>query len=164
MTISIPGGTIRPPDKSLEEILEQLSNTDADEVTKVAASQLEIMNSYHYLVQKQAERSFFWALVAAGVGLVFFIIALSLALFTQIEHVAIISVSSGAIVEVLSAINFYLYEKTSSQLTKFYAHLDITQRFILANSVCEGLEGKVKQQTRAELVLAISDIDPSVIS
>jgi hypothetical protein len=145
-------------DNYFEKSLEKLSNVNVAEVQKVVASQLDIMSVYHYLVQEQAKKSFLWALIAGGIGLIFFIAAVSFILFTQIDNAAIISVVSGALIEVISGINFYLYSKTSSQLAEFQSRLDVTQRFLLANSVCEGLVGDTKNQARAKLVEAISSI------
>lgn len=66
------------------------------------------------------------------------------------------SVISGALVQVIAGINFYLYGRTQSQASEFLNRLDQTQRFWLANSVCEGLEGDSKQKARSELVSAIA--------
>jgi hypothetical protein len=41
---------------------------------------------------------------------------------------------------VLIWVNFYLYARTSAQLAEFHSRLDVTQRFLLANSLCETLD------------------------
>ena len=163
--VSIPGNkiAITSLDDYFERSLKNLSNVDVSKVEKVVASQLDIMIGYHYLVQEQAKRSFFWALIAAAIGLLFLLFAVSFVLFTQIENAATISVISGALLEVISGINFYLYGKTSSQVAEFASRLDATQRFLLANSVCESLAGDIKQQARAKLVEAISNISANNI-
>jgi hypothetical protein len=56
----------------------------------------------------------------------------------------------------VAGINFYLYAKTAAQLTEFHTRLDLTQRFLLADNICEGLEGDFKQQARSHLVLAVA--------
>jgi hypothetical protein len=63
-------------------------------------------------------------------------------------------------VEVISGVNFYLYGKTTTQMAEFQSRLDMTQRFLLANSICENLDGDFKQNTRSQLVLKI--LDPAV--
>lgn len=158
--ISIPGKNINPAilDERFKESLDQLSKTNVADVQKIVASQLDIMRVYHSIVQEQAKKSFRWALVAAGFGLFFFFIAVGAILFRGQENVATIGVISGALIEVISGINFYLYGRTSLQLANFQSRLDITQRFLLANSVCEGLTGEIRQQTRAKLVDAISNV------
>ncbi len=43
-------------------------------------------------------------------------------------------------------------------MAKFHEQLTITQRFLLANSVCESLESESKQTTRSALVKVIATI------
>jgi hypothetical protein len=73
----------------------------------------------------------------------------------SVHDIAVVSVISGAIVEVVSGVNFYLYNKTTHQLAGFQNRLDQTQRFLLANSICGSLD-QVREQTVSELVRAIA--------
>jgi hypothetical protein len=134
-----------------------LAEADPGDVQKIAASQIDLLTSYYNAVLGQATMSFRWALVATGIGLCFFILAITFLLVTQSQAVATISVISGALVEVIAGINFHLYNKTTTQLSNFHQHLDQTQRFLLANSICEALEGETKQATRAAIVNTIAN-------
>jgi hypothetical protein len=68
-----------------------------------------------------------------------------------------VSAISGAVVEVISGINFVLYGKASTQLLGFHERLEQTQRFLLANSVCEGIEQEdARVRARADLVATIA--------
>lgn len=144
--------------QSLEPI-QRLSQTDPSQVQEIVASQIQLLNVYYEVVLDQARKSFRWALIAAGVGSAFFLAAVSFLLLRQSQDIAFISLISGALIEVISCINFFLYGKTSAQLAEFQTRLDKTQRFLLANSVCEGLGEEFKQQARSELVRAIAGID-----
>ena len=73
------------------------------------------------------------------------------------ERISNVSLISGALVEVVAGINFYLYSRASNQLSCFHTRLDVTQRFLLANSLCENLEGELKNETRADLVRLIAN-------
>lgn len=87
----------------------------------------------------------------------FFVGSIGFWVFTKSEKASNISLLSGAIIEVVSAINFYLYNRASKQLADFHSSLDATQRFLVANSVCEQLEDQAKQQSRSDLVRLISE-------
>ena len=147
--------------------LSHLAEAKPGDVQRIAASQIELLTSYYNAVLAQARRSFNWALVAAGVGLVFFLGAVVFLLVTQSADVAVpvatVSAIGGALVEVIAGINFFLYSKTTAQLATFHQHLDQTQRFLLANSMCESLEGEYKQVTRASLINTIAnpELSPS---
>jgi len=159
------GDDVTGRDRVVVNIVDRLSKADPSKIQEIAASQVELLTIYHNVVLEQAQRSFKWALIAAGVGLGFFLAAVGFMLLQQSQNIANISLISGALVEVISAINFYLYGKTAIQMADFESRLDHTQRFLLANSVCEGLDGDYKQQTRAALVHAIAgfEIEPLMI-
>ncbi len=142
--------------RSSKDAIDRLAKADPAHVQEVAASQIQLLTTYHNLVLDQAKKSFLWALIAAAIGLLFFIAAVSSIIFLNLQNAAIISVISGALVEVISGINFYLYNQTSKQLSDFQSRLDKTQRFLLANSMCEGLKGLVKQQARSDLIKSIA--------
>jgi hypothetical protein len=156
---NIPPLTLAEKTYNLSELripLERLSKADPSNVQEIVASQIELMAVYHNVVIDQARKSFTWALIAAGVGLAFFIGSVSFTLIWQAQNAAWISLISGALIEFISAINFYLYSKTSLQLADFQSRLDTTQRYLLANSICEGLDKNMKQLTRSGLVGVIA--------
>jgi hypothetical protein len=152
----ISGGTTSRP-----MIIEDLATAEPGDVQRIAASQIELLTSYYDAVLGQARRSFTWALVAAGVGLVFFLGTVAFLLITQSTSVAVpvaaLGAIGGALVEVIAGINFWLYSKTTAQLAAYHQHLDMTQRYLLANSICEALEDETKQTVRASLVQVIAN-------
>lgn len=141
---------------AIKDSVERLSKVAPGDVQGIAASQIQLLSSYYSLVFEQARQSFRWALIAAGLGLAFFLASLGLLIARQPQNLAVVSLISGALIEVISGINFYLYNKASSQLADFHHRLDLTQRILLANSICERLEGDFKQQARLNLVNAIA--------
>ncbi|MEL7225015.1 MAG: hypothetical protein AAGL17_09120 [Cyanobacteria bacterium J06576_12] len=137
--------------------IQEVAEADPGNISQVAASQLEIINSYYQSVLHQAKESFQWALVAAASGLIFFLVAIGFLVNEKSERISNVSLISGALVEVVAGINFYLYSRASNQLSSFHTRLDVTQRFLLANSLCENLEGELKNETRADLVRLIAN-------
>jgi hypothetical protein len=135
--------------------IESVARADPSNIQEVSASQLEISNDYYKSVLRQAQQSFRSAIVAAGVGLAFFIAALGIGLVRQRLDVAIISAISGGIVEVISGLNFWLFGRTAKQLDLFHIRLEQAQRFVLANSVCENLNDEARDAARSELVRVI---------
>jgi len=135
--------------------LDRLSKADPANVLEIVASQIELMTFYHNAVIEQARKSFRSALIASGVGFVFFLFSIGLILFRQPQQAAVVSLISGALIEFISVVNFYLYAKSSRQFADFQARLDTTQRFLLANSICEGLPDDARLQARLELIRVI---------
>ncbi len=139
--------------------LERLRQADPKNVQEIAASQIALLSNYHREVLDQAKKSFLWALLATGIGLIFFLSAIGFVIYRQATQVAIISAIGGVLIEFIAGINFYLYGKTASQMAEFQFRLDVTQRFLLANSMCESLAEEYKHKTRSELIKKIVAID-----
>jgi hypothetical protein len=141
--------------------VERLTHTEPDDILAIAGTQTEILTGYYTTALAQANQSFRWALVVGLFGLAFFFGAVAFLLTTQVQSIATVSVIGGALVEVISGILFYLYGKATIQLADFQQRLAQTQRFLLANAICESLEGEEKQKARSSLVHTIADPNSS---
>src|SRR5215210_3256324 len=53
--------------------INRLAEAEPGDILKVAATQIALLASYYTAVLDQAKMSFRWALIAAGIGLVFFL-------------------------------------------------------------------------------------------
>lgn len=150
----------QPPaySEAAEKALERLTDSPTDDVRSTAASQIELLSRFYDLSLSQAQRSFRWALVAGMVGLIFFIAAIG---FTMLDNqkISTVTLIGGGMVEFISGVNFYLYGKTIGQLTLFQGRLEITQRFLLANSLCESLGDELRDTTRAQLIFQLANIE-----
>lgn len=137
--------------KALRPSLQEVVEAKPDDTQKIGASLLELTSSYYESARQQSQRSLIFAIVAATVGLGFFIAAY----FTD---KTISSLGSGAFLESLSALIFTLYTRTSHQLSLFLKSMETTQRYLIANSICENLSHLEKQKARQELIRKIADI------
>jgi hypothetical protein len=139
-----------------DSIAKNIVDAGAGDFQRIAASQMELGDRYYKKVLQQANVSFWWALIAAVVGLFFFLVASGLIL-RQLETISNVSLISGVVVEVISGIGFTLFAHASRQLESFHVRLDRTLLFLFANSVCEHLKTELKETTRAELVLSMAN-------
>jgi hypothetical protein len=151
-TLSLGGAEI-----SFDKALNEISSVPVDQTQEVAAAQIRLLSDYYKTVLAQARESFRWALIGVAVGLAFFVTAISIQLAEGATNAATISAISGAVVEVISGINFVLYGKTTAQLAHFHEGLDRTQRFLLANSLCEAIsDSRARDVARHELIAQIA--------
>lgn len=140
-------------------ILDNFLLTQSGDIENIAAAQIKLLTSYYSLVLNQAQRSFTWALIWAFAGIVSFISAGVFLLTNHLSDIAYLGAIGGALIEIISGINFYLYNKSSAQLAEFHSRLDSTQRILLANTICEKIEGELKQETRSQLALAFAGVN-----
>lgn len=125
------------------------------ETQRMASLLSQMSLAYYADVRRQAQQSFLSALVAAGIGTLFFLYAT----YRGMESTgATISLIAGALVQVISAINFFLYDRASRQFALFHICLERTNRFLLANSLCQNLDNlDRREEVRAELVKVVAN-------
>lgn len=135
-----------------QQALHQIATANPGNIQEVTASQLAIINSYYQSGLEQSQQSFVWSLIWGGIGLIFLMTAVGVLLFGQPTEVAFASTIGGALLELFAGTYLVLYKHASDQLAVFRASLERTQRLLLANSMCEQLEGEIEKTTRAELI------------
>ena len=135
-----------------EQALRRLTDASEGAVKAIASSQIELLARFYDLSLSPAGRSFRWALVASMVGLAFFLMAIVFMIWRQSGELATITMIGGALIEFIAGVNFYLYGKTLTQLSLFQGRLEVTQRFLLANSLCESLGEAWRDPVRARLI------------
>ena len=151
-TVSVWGHSTSDGPIEMRRLIERVEKSDPANIQEVAATQLRIINSYYQSGLQQSQRSFHWSLIWGGIGFSFFVFAVGVLLFRQLSEVALISTIAGALVELFAGTYLYLYKHASDQLAAFRTSLESTQRLLLANSMCQKLEGELEQTTRAELI------------
>jgi hypothetical protein len=155
-------------DKDFSQVkpsIDRLAKADPKDVQEVAASQLQLMTGYHRFVVSQASRCFFWGLAGMGTGLVFFVLAALYGFATGDAAAAMVPALCGTVIAAVAGLLFHLYGRTAAEVSGFQDRLEQMQRHLLANSVCESLDGDRREQTRADLARKIANIqNPSFLS
>jgi len=138
-----------PSMPELNATCDKLADAEVSDTNGIAALLLKMSLRYYADVLRQAQQSFFLALGAAAVGLAFFLYAAWSAMHGGPAKIGIIT---GALVEAISAIGFYLYGRAASQFGSFHICLERMNRFLIANSVCESMEPQKRDEARSALV------------
>jgi hypothetical protein len=87
---------------AVKNFVERLLRASPGDVREIAALQIELLNSYYESALNQARWSFRWALIAAVVGLVFFLVSVGFMLAQQPQSLALIGMLSGALIEFIA--------------------------------------------------------------
>lgn len=139
---------------------------------QVAESQLDQLTTYYKSALNEKKKGVYVALSIAFVGFLFFVVSVVLLgaqwykatsnntlanaaianANTASVNAATASVICGALLEFVALATFYFYGRVSTDLQD---HLDINQRFLLANIICEGMDSKSRPKAQAKLVEAL---------
>lgn len=141
------------------DILNDAAGDNPQSIFKVAEAQMGLVNKYYKASLERSRHSFRFAVIGGSIGICFFIASLTLLAFLKADTAAVAGVICGAFVELITAVNLYLYGQATAQMTAFLDYLDNTQKVLLADSICEKIKGEeLKQKTQAALVESIMKI------
>jgi hypothetical protein len=156
---------------------------DSGKIGEIVAKHEKLIMQYYGDVQVQAKRSFdsanfaaklgFWMLVGTLVyALVFdglYRLNVAPAMTDSSLSVAKVGIVSGALIEFIAAVAFWLYSRSARQFSAFHICLERTHRYLLAYKMVEQLQVQ-KDETLRDLVCIMAkapmitrdDIDSSI--
>ena len=145
------------PERATGQAIAQSAGVDTTNIAEVAASQLAISNAYYENVLAQAKRSFNAAVATATLGSLFFLVAIVGSFLRTSSATSVVSTLSGAVVEVIAGLNFWLYSRTALQLDSFHLRLERMQRHLVANSISHSLRGKARDTALLDLIKTVTN-------
>ena len=151
-------GNIEGDFLKLNPYIDRIAKADPKDSQEIAASQLQLMTGNYKIALSQSRRCFFWALVTAGIGLPFFVVAAVYSIATGNAGSAIVLVLSGAVIEGIASILFRLSGHVAAEARDFHANVEKIHRHLLANSISESLSGEMREELRGDLVRTIANI------
>lgn len=133
---------------------------EANSASKMGSALNKLIESYYKDALNQGRQSFILALVASGVDTFLFFGALGWTMKPSENQkvpqstpaLSNVKLLAGALVEVIAGINFYLYFRASRQMAAYHICLERTNRFLLANAICNELSEEIKDGSREKLI------------
>lgn len=118
------------------------------------------IDRYYLQTQIQADKSFLMSAVAAFVGLLIIIAGIVLMYFGKATSASVtpahITTATGVICEVIAALFFYLYNRTTMSMTAYHQKLVLTQNIGLALRITQDLPEKERVDAQTSLVEHLS--------
>ena len=122
------------------ETAENIAIADPFNLQEVASVSWTVSDKYYSDVLQQAHSSFVAALWSSGAGFFLFLLAAALAVVRNDLHATLVSAMGGAVVEVVSGLQFWLYGRAALQFSAFHAKLERMQRYMFANTICLNMD------------------------
>lgn len=154
---------VEPNDAVIGYSEERFVEEDALRVRGTFRAYDEDIKDYHQEALAQSRNSFWVAISAGLIGLVFFGFSVSIIIIGSLVGVslveagltAVIPTFAGAIIEVISGINFWTYKQASGQLAKFHLSMIASQDYLLANSIVSEIDKDKRADIRIEIIRSL---------
>ena len=123
----------------------------SDFFTSLVDINLKHLDQYYLQTQNQANKSFTLALFSASGGFVMILIGIYV-MYQGKQDSGVLAASAGVISEFVSAIIFYLYNKTSISMANYHTKLVLTQNISLAFKASDSLPEDKRSETIQSLI------------
>jgi hypothetical protein len=124
--------------------------------TRLVTINFTYIDQYYRQTQEQANKSFWLSASVAVVGFIMVCAGVVL-LYVQRIDAGYVTVVSGAISEFVSAVFFYLYNRTILAMGQYHQKLVITQNVSLALKTAETLTGTNKEDAQLKIIERLTD-------
>jgi hypothetical protein len=169
----LPSSRQKTSERSLAEICEKSLDPN-DPMCRTRIMHERLIEEYYDDVLKQANASFWCAAILSMLGflvLVGTIIVVVYVGMTDPENtlsVGLVGVTSGALIELLSAAVFFVYKRATDQFNTFHTCLERMNRYLASYSISKSMENETEtDQVRYDLACIIASapmISPAGIS
>lgn len=137
--------TLELEKKNLEEKIKGTKSIDEqnpfDRLVRINVNNLE---EYYDLVKKSNSKSFYTALIMSIIGVIIMLFGVGIGIGNQ-SNLTSLAVASGLIVEIISGLLFYLYNRTIIQLKDSHDSLINVQNVLLSFKVIEQITDEDKK-------------------
>ena len=126
-------------------------NIEENFFTKLVQINFKYIDQYYLQTQEQAAKSFWLATFAAISGLVIILIGIFM-MYTRNIEPAYVTTGAGIISQFISAIFFFLYNRTILKMSQYHQKLVITQNISLALKMTDDMDKDSKTKS-LELII-----------
>ena len=129
------------------DVLAEKSKEENQDIRALMFENLKELKEVYVICKQQIRKSFSAAMFSCFAGFILFVLAVIIFLLGGNNSASLTAGLSGAIVEIVSGLYFWMYRETSKQLGKYHKRLEATEKYLIALQIIEMLpEGNRNEQ------------------
>ena len=129
------------------DVLAEKSKEENQDIRALMFENLKELKEFYVICKQQIRKSFSAAMFSCFAGFILFVLAVIIFLLGGNNSASLTAGLSGAIVEIVSGLYFWMYRETSKQLGKYHKRLEATEKYLIALQIIEMLpEGNRNEQ------------------
>ena len=145
LTLKLESSSAPSLEKSKED------NTSEKDIIALMLKNNDETTEYFSISKRQAKISYYFSIIACAVGIVILAASIVAACFKHTD-VAIITVISGAITEVIAGTVLWVHNKSALQLNHYYKALHENEKFLSAITLAERVSVVRKDDIYCEII------------
>ena len=137
--------------KNLDDLAEKSKEENKD-IRKLMFENLKELKEFYVICKQQIRKSFSAAMFSCFAGFMLFILAVIIFLLGGNNSASFMAGLSGAIVEIVSGLYFWMYKETSKQLGKYHKRLETTEKYLIALQIIDMLPEENRNEQYGKLI------------
>ena len=134
------------------DVLAEKSKEENQDIRALMFENLKELKEFYVICKQQIRKSFSAAMFSCFAGFVLFVLAVIIFLLGGNNSASLTAGLSGAIVEIVSGLYFWLYRETSKQLGKYHKRLEATEKYLIALQIIEMLPEENRNEQYGKLI------------
>ncbi len=134
------------------DILVEKSKEENQDIRTLMFENLRELRGFYVICKQQIRKSFSAAMFSCFAGFVLFVLAVIIFLLGGNNSASLMAGLSGAIVEIVSGLYFWMYRETSKQLGKYHKRLAATEKYLIALQIIEMLPEENRSEQYGKLI------------
>lgn len=134
------------------DVLAEKSKEENQDIRALMFENLKELKEFYVICKQQIRKSFSAAMFSCFAGFVLFVLAVIIFLLGGDNSASLTAGLSGAIVEIVSGLYFWLYRETSKQLGKYHKRLEATEKYLIALQIIEMLPEENRNEQYGKLI------------
>ena len=139
-------------EREAKEISEAVKKEENQDIRTLMFENLKELKEFYVICKQQIRKSFSAAMFSCFAGFVLFVLAVIIFLLGGNNSASLMAVLSGAIVEIVSGLYFWMYRETSKQLGKYHKRLEATEKYLIALQIIEMLPEENRNEQYGKLI------------
>lgn len=134
------------------DVLAEKSKEENQDIRALMFENLKELKEFYVICEQQIRKSFSAAMFSCCAGFVLFVLAVIIFLLGGNNSASLTAGLSGAIVEIVSGLYFWMYRETSKQLGKYHKRLEATEKYLIALQIIEMLPEENRNEQYGKLI------------
>ena len=134
------------------DVLAEKSKEENQDIRALMFENLKELKEFYVICKQQIRKSFSAAMFSCFAGFVLFVLAVIIFLLGGNNSASLTAGLSGALVEIVSGLYFWMYRETSKQLGKYHKRLEATEKYLIALQIIEMLPEENRNEQYGKLI------------
>lgn len=142
-----------------DEIVKKIQEQVDYDIFKLLYKNVRESTEYYIISKRQANKSFALAIISCVFGIVIYICGFLIAAILN-KDIAILTTIAGTVVELVSGLSFWVYNKSLKQLNEYHRRLSSTEKYLTAIQMADKLELSEKTKMYRWIIERVMLADP----